>query len=173
MLISTSKTDSFLKNNYKKTFSQYLYHDFSQMINLELNDKFVNLFKLFENGFKSISFNVFEKLKFFWLLEVSMKENIINNEKWADLDYLIIFVVRPWYNALINIMNNSVEHFINNSKMVQISVFIVIATMVILAYCIIWKSYEEQLTLLLKRSFDLINLIPEEIKYLIVSKLNE
>ena len=176
MLISTSKTDSFLKGNYKKTFSQYLYHDFSKMFNLELDDKFLNLFKLFENGFKPITFNVFEKLKFFWLLEVSEKENsenIINNEKWADLDYLIKVVVRPWYNALLNIMDNSVEHFINYSKMVQISVFIVIATIVILAYCIIWKSYEEQLTLLLKRSFDLINLIPEEIKYLIVSKLNE
>ena len=70
-------------------------------------------------------------------------------------------------------MDKSAIHFINNSKLVQISVYIAVIAIVILAYCIIWKSYEEKLSLLLKRSFDLINLIPEEIKYIIVSKLNE
>ena len=173
MVISTSKTDSFLKDKYKSTFSQYLYHDFSEMFDLHKEENFSNLFILFENGFKPISFNVFEKLKFFWLQEYSEKNNTINNEKWVDLDYLIRKVIRPWYKCLIEIMTDSVEHFISNAKMVQISVFIVVAAFVVLCYCIIWKSYEEKLTLLLKRSFDLINLIPEEIKYLIVTKLNE
>ena len=44
---------------------------------------------------------------------------------------------------------------------------------VILLYCLVWKSYEENLKQLLKTSVDLINLIPEEIKYQIVQKLNE
>ena len=179
MFISTSKTDSFLKGDYKETFSQYLYHDFSKMFSLKKEPINPNLKQLFENGFKPISFNVYEKLRFFWLQEKDSKKNninktdILNNEKWADLDYLLTYVVRPWYNSLIRIMNNSIEHFMNNAKLVQISLFIVVIVIVALAYCIIWKSYEEQLTLLLKRSFDLINLIPEEIKYLIVSKLNE
>ena len=173
MVISTSKTDSFLEDKYKTIFSQYLYHDFSEMFELQKDDKFPNLFKLFENGFKPISFNIFEKLKFFWLEQFSEKNDTINNEKWADLDYLLKNVTRPWYLHLISIMTDSVDHFISNAKMVQISIFVVIGTIVVLCYCIAWKSYEEQLTLLLKRSFDLINLIPEEIKYLIVTKLNE
>ena len=173
MLISTSKTDSFLKGDYKETFSQYLYHNFSKMFLLEKEPDNQNLFLLFENGFKPIAFNIFEKLRFFWLQEIENRQNIINNPKWFDLDYLLTYVVRPWYNSIIDIMNKSVEHFMNNSKLVQITLFIVVLVIIILAYCIIWKSYEEQLTLLLKRSFDLINLIPEEIKYLIVSKLNE
>ena len=173
MLISTSKTDSFLKGDYKKTFSQYLYHDFSKMLHLNEEPDNKNLLLLFENGFKPITFNIFEKLRFFWLQEIENKGNIINDQKWFDLDYLLTQVIRPWYNGLIDIMNESVEHFMNNSKLIQIALFIVVIVIVILAYCIIWKSYEEQLTLLLKRSFDLINLIPEEIKYLIVSKLNE
>ena len=173
MFISTSKTDSFLKGDYKKTFSQYLYHDFSKMLDLNEEPNNKNLLLLFENGFKPITFNIFEKLRFFWLQEIENKENIINDQKWFDLDYLLTQVIRPWYNGLIDIMNESVEHFMNNSKLIQIALFIVVIVIVILAYCIIWKSYEEQLTLLLKRSFDLINLIPEEIKYLIVSKLNE
>ena len=108
--------------------------------------------------------------------KLSKKEkniDILNNEKCVDLDYLLTYVIRPWYYNIINIMNDSIEQFMNNSKLVQITVFIVVLVIVILCYCIIWKSYEEQLSLLLKRSFDLINLIPEEIKYLIVSKLNE
>jgi hypothetical protein len=40
-------------------------------------------------------------------------------------------------------------------------------------YCLVWKSYEEQLKELLKTSVDLINLIPEEIKYQIVQRINE
>ena len=176
MFISTSKTDSFLKDDYKKTFSQYLYHDFSKMFTLEKNPSNSNLLLIFENGFKPISFNIFEKLRFFWLQSKEKKEkniDILNNEKWVDLDYLLTYVIRPWYYNIINIMNDSIEQFMNNSKLVQITVFIVVLVIVILCYCIIWKSYEEQLSLLLKRSFDLINLIPEEIKYLIVSKLNE
>ena len=51
--------------------------------------------------------------------------------------------------------------------------FIVVVVIFLLSYFIVWKSYEESLELLLQRSFDLIKLIPEEIKYLIVTKLNE
>ena len=133
----------------------------------------MNLYLLFENGLKPITFNVFKKLRFLWLQEIENYANIINNEKWVDLDYLLTYVIRPWYYYIINIMNDSIEQFMNDIKLVQITVFIVVLVIVILCYCIIWKSYEEQLSLVLKRSFDLINLIPEEIKYLIVSKLNE
>ena len=176
IFISTSKTDCFLKGSYKQSFAQYLYHNFSQMFTLEKEPNNNNLILLFENGFKPISFNIFEKMRFFWLQDYEKKENkddIINNEKWIDLDYLLTNVTRPWYDNLIIIMNNSVDHYMSNAKLVQIAVYIVVIVIVILCYCIIWKSYEEKLTLLLKRSFDLINLIPEEIKYLIVSKLNE
>ena len=179
MIISTSETDCFLKGDYKKTFTQYLYHEFSKMFPLRKEPINSNLVLLFQNGFKPISFNIFEKLRFFWLKTENEDEdlerhiNILNNEKWADLDYLLTYVIRPWYYYLINIMNDSVGNYINNSKLVQITVYIVIIVILILGYCIIWKSYEEQLSVLLKRSFDLINLIPEEIKYLIVTKLNE
>ena len=42
-----------------------------------------------------------------------------------------------------------------------------------LNFWIIWKSFENNYIDSIKKSFDLINLIPEEIKYIIVSKLNE
>ena len=175
MVISTSKTNSFLKGDYKDAFSKYLFDDFSQLFSIEIQPNNTNLLGLFENGFKPIALNIFEKLRFFWLQKYENIPNneIINNEKWVDLDYLLTCVIRPWYYELIDLMNNSVDHFMNNSKLIQISSYIIIFVIVVLCYCIVWKSYEEKLKQLLKRSFDLINLIPEEIKYLIVSKLNE
>ena len=70
-------------------------------------------------------------------------------------------------------MHNEANYFLDGAKVVQISLFIIVIVIFILSYFIIWKSYEENLTLLLEKSFDLIKLIPEEIKYIIVSKLNE
>ena len=161
MVISTSKTNCFLQGNYKESFTQYLYHDFSKMFSLDKQPLNKNLLLLFENGFKPISFNIFEKMRFFWLQEKSKNEinlrylqdstinegstnitdpsneediatnimtnvantgyvpdisNILNNEKWVDLDYLLTYVIRPWYNNLTNIMHNSVDLFMNDSN---------------------------------------------------------
>ena len=45
--------------------------------------------------------------------------------------------------------------------------------MLLLFYIIIWKTNEEKLNALLKESYHLINLIPQEIKNLMIEKLNE
>ena len=175
MVISTSKTTSFLKGSYKDSFKSYLYHDFNNTM-FDVNTTYLrneNLLLLFNKGFRSVAFHIFEKLRFFWLQNVNNKTDIINNQKWVDIDYLLLNVVRPWYNKLIDILDEEDNSFSNQAKVVQISVFIVVIAIFILCYFIIWKSYEEGLSALLQRSFDLINLIPEEIKYLIVSKLNE
>ena len=42
-----------------------------------------------------------------------------------------------------------------------------------MSYFIIWKKYEESLSILLEKSIDLIQLMPEEIKNVIVRKFNE
>ena len=70
-------------------------------------------------------------------------------------------------------MNDEFDDFINQIKLLNVSTYIVLLCIVILLYCLVWKSYEENLKKLLKTSVDLINLIPEEIKFQIVQKLNE
>ena len=74
---------------------------------------------------------------------------------------------------MLDIMNGEADSFLNRVRVIQISLFIVVIALLILSYFILWKSYEERLVLLLEKSYDLIKLIPEEIKYIIVSKLNE
>ena len=93
--------------------------------------------------------------------------------RWSDIDYLILYVVKPWYEKIIDILHNEGNNYLNGARIVQISLFIIVIVVFILCYFIVWKSYEESLTLLLEKSFDLIKLIPEEIKYIIVSKLDE
>ena len=174
MIIATSNTKSFLKLKYKDNFAKYVHQDFSEMI--EVNTTYVpneSLLKLFEKGFKPVVFNVFERLRFFWIKAFLEEQNSIQNRRWCDIDFLLLYVIRPWYNKLIEIMHEESNHFLNGARVVQISLFIVVLVVFILCYFIIWKSYEENLNILLQRSFDLIKLIPEEIKYIIVSKLNE
>ena len=174
MIIATSNTKSFLKLKYKDNFAKYVYQDFSEMI--KVNTTYVpneSLLKLFEKGFKPVVFNVFERLRFFWIKAFLEEQNSIQDRRWCDIDFLLLYVIRPWYDKLIEIMHEESNHFLNGARVVQISLFIVVLVVFILCYFIIWKSYEENLSILLQRSFDLIKLIPEEIKYIIVSKLNE
>jgi hypothetical protein len=57
--------------------------------------------------------------------------------------------------------------------LVNVSIFIVLIVSIIVIYFLIWKSFEDNLKELLKTSVDLINLIPESIKYIIVQRINE
>ena len=174
MIISTSETTSFLSGGYKEKFAKYVYQDFSDMV--YVNTSYLPNWKLlflFNKGFKPCVFNINEKLKFLWIEDYQKKSNTINNKRWGDIDFIVLYIIRPWYKELIEIMHEEANKFLNRARVIQISVFIVVIVIFILSYFIIWKSYEESLSLLLKRSCDLINLIPEEIKYIIVSKLNE
>ena len=174
MIIKTSNTNSFLKNKYLDTFSLFLYHNFSKEVFIDTEYMpNLNLLGLLDTGFILVVNNIFEKLRFVWVECYENKPNTINDLRWCDIDYLVLYIVKPWYKKIIEIMHKDADDFLNGARVVQISLFIVVIVIFILSYFIFWKSYEESLTILLYRSFDLIKLIPEEIKYIIVSKLNE
>ena len=174
MIIKTSKTNSFLKNQYLDTFTTFLYKNFSNEVDIDTEYMpNLNLLNLLASGFISVVNNIFEKLRFVWIECYKDKANTINDLRWCDIDYLVLYIVKPWYKEVIEILHDEANSFLNGSRVVQISLFIVIIVIFILSYFIFWKSYEESLTLMLYKSFDLIKLIPEEIKYIIVSKLNE
>ena len=174
MVIRTSKTTSFLSKKYKDTFSKYFYKDFSDKIFIDTSYMpNQELLKLFYTGFKPIVSNIFEKMRCLWIDCYYNEEQTINDFVWCDIDYLVLYIVRPWFQEIIEILHNEANHFLNGVRVIQISLFIVVIVILILCYFILWKSYEENLAILLEKSLDLIKLIPEEIKYIIVSKLNE
>ena len=133
----------------------------------------LSLLNLLSGGLIPVVSNFFEKIRFLWVDCYSNRPNTINDLKWCDISYLILYIVRPWFNKMIGTLNDEANYFLNEAKIIQISLFIVVIMILILSYFILWKSYEESLSVTLERSFDLIKLIPEEIKHIIVSKLNE
>ena len=97
----------------------------------------------------------------------------LNMTEFYEIDRIARNVILYWYNNLLSVINKEFDDYVKRSKLINVSTFVVILCCVILLYCLVWKSYEENLKDLLKTSVDLINLIPEEIKYQIVQKLNE
>jgi hypothetical protein len=70
-------------------------------------------------------------------------------------------------------LNEGLTSYIDQKDLVILSTFIVLIVTILVVYFLIWKSFEDNLKELLKTSVDLINLIPESIKYIIVQKINE
>ena len=178
MIIETSRTDSFLSGHYKKLFSKYINDDFNEIItNPVEEDK-----PLYGEGLKKNILRQYDIIRYISLRRINIhnkteeKETphlLLNETQWIELNHLVEKIIRPWFIGIINTLNVEFKKYYDEAQFVHIAVFISLLVIIVLLYCIVWRTYEESLKALLKISFDLINLIPEEIKYLIVTKLNE
>ena len=182
-LIETSKTESFLKNEYKSKFIKYLYSDFSELI----KDN-VNISKLDEdikNGFRPILSEVCEIIRYFGFNYLSNEQNyqsqridnvtceLINDKYWISLNSIVKNILRNWFNNIEEIMNELFEKYMSQAKVVHTIVFVVLQCFLLLYYIIAWRRYYLTVKVMIKKSQELINLIPEEIKYIMVEKINE
>ena len=181
MILNTSDSDCFLDGVYKKKFYNYLYKDYNELVTNDISKYYIT--GIYDK-FKPILMRLFEDLKYLSLQYLNYGKNedrkngsivldIINEERWIEINNITTIYVRYWFKDILNLMDSSLGDYVNTAILVHITIFIIIIVFVILAYLIIWKSYEKSLNIMLKRSFNLINLIPEEIKFMIVSKLNE
>ena len=128
-----------------------------------------------------MSLDIFERLRFFSIQyfinstrnEKNYISDLIYDTSWFHIDRILVRIVRTWYKTIIEEIKLNFFYYVENIKVIYISIYIVLVVLVTLYYFIIWKKYEENFISLIKKSFDLINLIPEEIKNIIVMKLNE
>jgi hypothetical protein len=191
-LHSSSYISSRLINRYKNIFAKYIYNDYKEIIqdNLE-TDLFNNLltnissehsvyYNKTDNGLLRNIFDIYEILRFFivqsFINDTRDEYNIsylIYDSKWFDLNDILISLVRPWYSKMLDIFDSYLYESIELKKIYYISIFVILIIITSIYYWIFWKNYEENFITLIKKSFDLINLIPEEIKSIIVLKLNE
>ena len=93
--------------------------------------------------------------------------------KFDEIHQLIKNIFRQYYDGILNLMLKSFYEYKSDSNLYYIVFFICLIFVIIFYYLIIWKIIEQRLGLILKNSIDLINLIPQEIKNIIVEKLNE
>ena len=70
-------------------------------------------------------------------------------------------------------LNRSFFDYKEGSNMLYIICFVCLIILDILFYFFLWRYYQQKLYFVLKASIDLINLIPQEIKNIIIEYLNE
>jgi len=181
--IYISKTKSFLSGIFLKKYIKYLYGDFSELLEQKFYENNKQILKTYiKFGLKPIETRAFEEMRYLTLEYCKIKTRVNNGIstiftstefKLAELIMLVHHMIRNWYNGILVLMINSLYDYQSYSKFIYHIILICLMIIVILYYCIIWKTYEEKLNLLLKESSDLINLIPQEIKIIIIEKLNE
>ena len=186
--IYITKENSFLSGDLEK-FQQYLLGDCTELLN---NDDIkgltafsnTNLASILKNGIKPIEMEVFEIIRFYEIYFCEISKNCIiepiisqiffeKDEKLLIMNILNESVNRKWFQFVIKILVESLHKSENKTKLNYIILFICLIIIIILYYSIIWKINEQKLIVLLKGSVDLINLIPQEIKNIIIEKLNE
>ena len=191
-IISSSNMVSFFKKKYEQSFIKYFYNNYNELIKEEnknnlfndllfnLSNNYSNYYKKTENGFLQTTFDIFEIIRFitieYFINDTRNKNNIsdlIYDKRWFDLNEILIYLVRPWYNNMIELLDLSLYDLMERNKVLYLAIYFIFIILISFYYWIIWKSYEENFINLIKKSFDLINLIPEEIKNIIVLKLNE
>ena len=186
IIILTSKTNSFLSGEYLEKYIKYLEGDFSELLDesnyFEENKELLE--RKMRNGIKPIKMRVFEIINYL-IIKYCKSDNILNEDnnisfilkerefKLYEITLLLQKDIRNWYNNVLKLMIDSYYDFDKSGNFVFIMIFTLLIVFIILYYSIIWKANEEKLNILLKRSVDLINLIPQEIKNILIDKLNE
>ena len=183
----TSRTKSFLKNNYKVFFESYFYRDFTELIKDDIsaagigNEILSNLEEYTNTGLGTIFLKLFEILRYLnikYLIDPKRNMNkglssLMIHAGWFQVHRLLIGIFRPLCKKVDEIICSYYRSFINQKFEQNITIYIILLVVISLYYWIIWKRHEREFIDSIQKSFDLINLMPEEIKNIIINKLNE
>jgi hypothetical protein len=183
LFIYSSQTKSFLSDEDYEKYKQYLYRDISELLEKDFYQKNSEKYKIrFEKGIALCQYQLLENIRpLFIKYNINQKnegDNISSILKEDDshlhmINIAVRSIIRNWYNGVINLMKEALYHYKSKSQIFYIIFFICLLLFDTIAYSFLWRYYEQKLYLLLKRSIDLINLIPQEIKNIIIEKLNE
>ena len=179
-IIFNSKTTSFLSGKYLQNYRKFLLGDFSEILDKDYYEQQKSFLESkIKNGLKPVQTRIFEVIRYYSVKYFKDIEEYgipiilaLPEFKLSEINMMINKIVRIWYKNVLTLMLESFYEFQDKSKVIYIIVFIFLIVVIFLYYFIIWKTYEEKLNILLKGSSDLINLIPQEIKNIIIEKIN-
>ena len=180
ILKETSKKHSF-SNEVKNIIKNYFYEDITKVIKYESKIKGLNYTKENTFNFNTNNLEFFENIRYItikYFINSQRNNNLnisdlINDYRWLDINEILINIIRPWYRNFNTFVESLIYYYIEERQIYYIYFFIIQIVLVSLYYWIIWKKYENEFFDLIKKSFDLINIIPEDLKDIIVNKLNE
>ena len=172
-----------LGDKYLEKYFSYQEGNFSELLK-DNNPEFLSLENYIKYGLKPIETRVFEIIRYLTIQYCNSSEIEDDNDKssfllsqeinkFKEIHLLIKYIFRQYYDGISDLMIESFNEYKSNSNLIYISIFICLIFLIIFYYLIIWKLIEKKFGIILKNSIDLINLIPQEIKNIIVEKLNE
>ena len=184
--VYNSKSSYFLSEEYLNKYLKYFLGDFKELLDknyYEKNKK--NIENYINYGIKPIEIRLFEIIRFYTLKYCISDE--INYEKYNNISFILKgneinllqintileSVIENWYNGVIDLIFESLYEYENKTIFIINIYFIIFIVIIILYFCFVWKTNEEKLNNLLKESTNLIYLIPQEIKTIIIEKLSE
>ena len=98
---------------------------------------------------------------------------LVNHEYWISLNRIVRDLLRNWFKRMEVIMEDMLRDYFSKAKVVHTIVFILLQCVLLLYFIIIWRRYYTTVKIMIKKSQELINLIPEEIKYIMAEKIND
>ena len=172
-----------LGKKYLEKYLKYQEGDFSELLDENFAES-VRATNYIKYGLKPIEARVFEIIRYLtikYFNSTEADENYfessellkIENRKFYEVHSLIKNIFRQYYQGISNLMMESFNEYKSDSNLIYIVIFICLIFLIVFYYLIVWKLIEQKLEIILKNSIDLINLIPQEIKNIIVEKLNE
>jgi hypothetical protein len=178
-IIYTTKTESFLSGEYLEKYRNYFLGNYEDL----LDKDFLKIYKsslgnIIIYGIKPIITKIYEEIRYFSLifLKPDINQHLLFLQYGPNLfqmNLLLEDVIRNWFEGVLDLMINSFYDYMEQGRTDYIIFSIILFIFLILYYFIVWRICEEKLNSLIKKSGDLINLIPYEIKNILIEKLNQ
>ena len=183
LVIYSSKSESFLSQESLEKYKGYLYGNICDIIDQGFVQRSIKTYRhTVEKGIISTISKAFDNLR-----QLTMKYYIFKEENNDNISFIlkeedsvlhminigIQSLIRNWFTAIIKLLIESFYDYKEKSNMFYIICFVCLIVLDILFYFFLWRYYQQKLYFVLKGSIDLINLIPQEIKNIIIENLNE
>jgi hypothetical protein len=181
ILKESSRKHSF-SNEVRNIINNYFYENITDIIKYKITQiKGLNYTKEYTFNFNSNNLEFFEMIRYItvkYFINTKRNNNLniselINDYRWLDINEILINIIRPWYQNFDKYIESLIYKYIEERQIYYIYFFIIQIIIVSLYYWIFLKKFENEFFDLIKKSFDLINIIPEDLKDIIVNKLNE
>ena len=179
----STKSESFLSQESFEKYLGYLYGNITDIIDQGFVQRSIKNYKYtVEKGIISTKSKAFDNSR-----QLTMKYYIFKEENNDDISFIlkeddstlhmitigIQLLIRNWYTGIIKLLIESFYDYKEESNMFYIICFFSLIVLDILFYFFLWRYYQQKLYFVLKGSIDLINLIPQEIKNIIIENFNE
>ena len=183
LVLYSTKSESYLSQECLEKYRGYLYGNICDIIDQAFVQRSIKAYRhTVEKGILSTKSKAFENAR-----QLIMKYYIVQEENNDDISFIlkeqdsvlhmvntgIQSLIRNWYTAIIKLLIESFYDYKEKSNMFYIVCFVCLIVLDILFYFFLWRYYQQKLYFVLKGSIDLINLIPQEIKNIIIENLNE